>query len=190
MTMDIGAEYKLQRLRAYASVFHKVWVEIRFEDGKFRSLKKVDMGLGFDNATALRGLTLGPDFEPQKWCSFDKFVPVPNWWFNGHILCNTNTRWTDRGLDILHYMFSKTNLKLGTLTKTIILNKRDYAWVRRDQTYPYPWRFGTALPIEFYDVPMQRPLSFYGGDCSEFMWHAGGSFPVFGVGSGFGAGGA
>jgi len=60
-------------------------------------------------------------------------------------------------------MFSKTDLNLGNLSKTIILNKRDYAWVRKDYTYPYPWRFAAPLPIEFHRVPMQWPLSFYGG---------------------------
>jgi hypothetical protein len=155
------SEYALQRLRNYASVFHKAWIEIDFKDGKFVSLRKVDMEKNYNNTIALKNITLSKDFYLPKWndCAY---VPLQNWWFNGHILCNTDQKWTDRGLDILYYMFSKTNL--GQLTKTIILNKRDYAWVRKNQTYPYPWRFDDILPIEFYKVPMQKPLSFYGGE--------------------------
>lgn len=157
----MDSDYELQRLRAYASVFHKVWIEIEFKDGKFVSLKKIDMGKDFKNSIALRGLHLGPDFYASRW-NDRAYVPRENWWFNGHLLCNTDTRWTDRGLDILYYMFSKTNLQLKNINKTIILNKRDYAWCKKDQTYPYPWN-SAKLPIEFHTVPMQKPLSFYGG---------------------------
>lgn len=154
------SEYGLQRLRAYASVFHKVWIELEFKDGKFVSLKKIDMGKDFKNTVALRGIQLGTDFYASKW-NDKAYVPRENWWFNGHLLCNTDTRWTDRNLDILYYMF--TNLQVGNINKTIVLNKRDYAWSKKDQTYPYPWN-KNILPIEFHKVPMQTPLSFYGGD--------------------------
>ena len=156
------SEYGLQRLRSYASVFHKVWIEIEFRNGTFVSLKKIDLGKDFKNTIALRGISLGSDFYATKW-NDRAYVPRENWWFNGHLLCNTDTRWTDRGLDILYYMFSKTNLQLKNITKTIVLNKRDYAWCKKDQTYPYPWN-KNSLPIEYHNVPMQRPLSFYGGN--------------------------
>jgi len=44
----------------------------------------------------------------------------------------------------------------------LVINPRDFPWCKTDDTVP--WTFAKAwLPATFFGVPMQRPLSFYGG---------------------------
>jgi len=82
----------------------------------------------------------------------------PNtWWFNGHLLCNTRAPWNPRiSKQLIEYI---SKLQFPIKTCTFYLNPRDFPWLRKDRSFPYPF-LSKALP---YNVNF-LPLSFYGGN--------------------------
>lgn len=114
----------------------------------------------YSNARAIVPLKLAaPAPWPAAWTSV--LPRAEEWWFNGWLLCNTAAPWGTRGLDVLKSVLKEIDLP-ATLYARIVINRRDWPWVRADGRHPWPWH-GGWLGCEFFDVPMQRPLSYYGG---------------------------
>lgn len=155
---------KFARLRAYGAAFHKCWIELVFENGVLTRMGAVDLGASFDNSAALGHLKFDAD-ATRGFESAEYFQDTRRWWFNGHLLCNTTQPWSQRSMQPLLAMYGSIRLQ-PWVNGTVILNRRDFPWLRNDFQVPFPWRFrsGDAWVDErFFRAPMQPPLSFYGG---------------------------
>ena len=162
---------KLLRLRAYGASFHKCWIELVFVNGALTHMGAVDLGPSFDNSAAMQGISFS-HHATRGFESAEYVQDTKRWWFNGHLLCNTQQAWSQRSMPQLLDMFG--HLKLPPVVSgTLILNRRDFPWLRVDNQIPFPWRFRSNdawLDDRFFRVPLQRPLSFYGGaDWSDIL---------------------
>lgn len=133
-----------ERLLKYAARYHKRWGVLVF-DGNLKSVDFYDVP--FDNGLGL--LQTVPTLKTN--------LPLKNWWFNGHLICNTADAWKPRIAKEVVEMFGSKKMK-----GPIIINIRDFPWLRRDSRVPFTF-CDDLLPDEFFEVEMQYPLSFYGG---------------------------
>ena len=56
-------------------------------------------------------------------------LPLENWWFNGHIVCNTAAPWKPKGLQTLCEVFSRVP---GPPGKAVIINVRDFPFQNKE----------------------------------------------------------
>jgi len=145
---DYRKEMYHDRLIKYAARYHKRWGTLTFDD-RLTNVQFFDVP--FDNGLGLLGTV--PALHSE--------LNIKNWWFNGHLICNTNDKWSPRIAKEIAEIFSKIKFK-GTL----VINIRDFPWVRKDSKVPFTF-YNEFLPAEFFEVEMHRPLSFYGGP----QWH-------------------
>lgn len=159
---------RFQRLVGFAIEHHKCWIAADVENGAVARVHAVEIE-AYSNQRALGPLRLVPPpvtAWPLSWIPMPFSAPrvrprAEEWWFNGWLLCNTAAPWGTRGLETLKAVFSELALPRG-LWGRVIINRRDWPWVRADGRHPWPWRDAWLGP-EWFEVPLQRPLSYYGG---------------------------
>lgn len=150
-----------QRLREFVRMYHKRFALFTFNpilsDVKF-------FDETFDNRQAFLEAT-GTSIAQVVHLAEDGFVSrdassdTRHLFFNGHLLCDLQTPWSPRVADDLVRMMEKVRMPDGT--PPLLVNPRDFPLARSTHV---PWTFLDALlPFQFFKVPMQRPLSFYGG---------------------------
>ena len=159
-----AAHVQLARLIDFGRTFHKRFGLVSFGAAeKLSKVEFVDVD-PFDNTAVFKHLTGSPlrtlVVESMNGSSFSEIMPaaLAGFWFNGHLLCDWKDPWRPRAAQALVDMFSTLSLPPCTL----VINPRDFPWCKKDSSVP--WTFVKAwLPPAFFGVPMQRPLSFYGG---------------------------
>lgn len=161
---------KCARLVQYGRTFHKRFGIFCF--GGDMGLKKVEFVdvNPFDNSYIFQHAKGTPllqicvrDMNGHGSTSSRNPYELSTLFFNGHLLCDWNDPWRPRAADSLVAMMSHIS---GVGHAQLIINPRDFPWCKKDQSVP--WTFLSAwLPDKFFQVPMQRPLSFYGG--SEWL---------------------
>jgi hypothetical protein len=164
---DYTAHVRLTRLVEFGRTFHKRFGLFSFGSAKTLSnVDFVDVGEAFDNSPVVKQITGAPMITTLVTTSHgrgttrdeSRMFDFASLYFNGHLLCDWQDLWKPRAADDLVNMFSTVTLPKCTL----VVNPRDFPWCKTDQSVP--WTFATAwLPSAFFGVPMQRPLSFYGG---------------------------
>jgi len=164
---EYDALVQLRRLIDFGATFHKRFGLVCFGDSHALSkVEFVDVGETFDNSAIVKHITGAPMIKKLSVTSYGRGSTLDearmnefaSLYFNGHILCDWKDAWKPRAANALVTMFSSVALPPCTL----IVNPRDFPWCKKDDTVP--WTFVKAwLPSAFFGVPMQRPLSFYGG---------------------------
>jgi hypothetical protein len=149
------------RLREFVHTFHKRFAEFVFA-GTLQDVKFFDPP--FDNSKVFQRL-FGSRIEfvlkIEDGMAFpQQCAQAREWWFNGHLLCDTVTQpWSPRAADSLVKMMK--TVKMPHNTPPLLVNPRDFPFCKTDGSVP--WTFVDApLPPEFAH-DMQKPLSFYGG---------------------------
>ena len=153
-------------LRLYVEKYHKCFVELTIKDSKLVRVECFDTP-DFQQDFARFAISESCAKSCAKaWTEKTHFFDQKHWWFNGHLLCNTRARWSNRNMDRIVEMIQASCSKLPkNISKTILLNRRDYPWLRHDRQMPFP--FLTEKVDDKFLEKMQRPLSFYSGPAWE-----------------------
>ena len=167
MATEYAAQVRLSRLIEFGRAFHKRFGLVSFGDSREVSkVEFVDVGEAFDNSPIIKHITgahllkrlITTSHGRGKLLDEARMFEFAFFSFNGHLLCDWQDPWKPRAADALVAMFSAVSVDACTL----VVNPRDFPWCKKDQSVP--WTFVKAwLPTAFFGVPMQRPLSFYGG---------------------------
>jgi hypothetical protein len=166
ITMEDHAKVvKSARLEDYGRTFHKRFGVFSFGEGGLQHVEFIDVN-PFDNSHIVYHATGSPllqlsikDVHGTNRSGSKDPHELSSFFFNGHLLCDWNDPWRPRAADSLVGMLSHIS-DIGTAK--LIVNPRDFPWCKKNQSVP--WTFLKAwLPDKFFNVPMQRPLSFYGG---------------------------
>lgn len=160
---DWAAHVQLTRLVDFGSAFHKRYGLVLF--GADKTLSKVEFVdvEPFDTSALFQHISGSPLCDlivhsPATQSARVAPADLAGFYFNGHLLCDWKEPWRPRAAEALVEMFWCLSLPACTL----VVNPRDFPWCKKDQSVP--WTFAKAwLPKQFFGVPMQRPLSFYGG---------------------------
>ena len=163
---DYEKEVRLSRLVEYGRTFHKRFGVFSFNGNSgLNRAEFVDVN-PFDNSSIFQHLQGSPLLHLSMTNKFGNVALTPKHpqelssvFFNGHLLCDWNEPWRPRAATPLITMMSHI---AGLGNAHIIVNPRDFPWCKKDHSVP--WTFLKVwLPSKFFQVPMQRPLSFYGG---------------------------
>ena len=149
------------RLLEFIRAFHKRFAEFSFAEG-LQDVKFLDPA--FDNGQMFQRL-FGTRIDFVLRIEDGVAFPHPcaqaqEWWFNGHLLCDTVSQpWNPRVADALVVMMKTVTMPHNS--PPLIVNPRDFPFCKADGKVP--WTFLEApLPSE-HKEKMQKPLSFYGG---------------------------
>lgn len=141
--------------------YHKCYLVAQWNDyGLFASLTPLVFE-SYINPLASVPVTVSKEADSwiaHEWKAHTHYFDTKDWWFNGHLLCNTRAAWSSRDVETLSLMFSTVRMQGPA---RVLVNRRDFPWVKTDGTLPYTFLRG-PLPQVFCSLK-ELPLSFYGG---------------------------